>query len=86
MTIFLIASLTDSSGLKAAIARAFPQDHFVVSDTQFLVSANTTPKGIFDLLDMDNAQFGNVLIVGVSGYFGWHQKEMWDWIGLKEKQ
>ena len=83
MQAYFIATDTDRQDLAAAIATRFGENSRKVAPGQWLVSANLTPKELSDALDASNGKFGKFIVVLIASYFGWHDKDMWDWLALK---
>lgn len=86
MQISVVLSISESTELAARIERSFPGNYYTVSPTQWLIAANMTPKGIGDTLAINTGDCGKVMIAAITGRWGWHNKDLWDWIGLKEAQ
>lgn len=85
MSVFFIAASKDDQNLANAIARLFPNDYFQISLCQWVVAANTTSQAVGEMLRLNDGEFGRVLIVPLTNYWGWHDKQLWEWIGLKSK-
>lgn len=83
MSVYLIAATQDKPELAAAIARVFPNDYMTLSGSQWAVSANVTANAIGASLDANEGRYGRFIIVPLSNYWGWHDKELWNWIALK---
>ena len=84
MSIYLVLSSADKPDLGSHIAAVFPDESRQISPSQWLVSANTTAQGVGKLLGVDEGKYGRVMISLVTAYWGWHDKDLWSWIALKE--
>ena len=84
MAVFLVLSDTDRADLDASISAKFPDDQSLkVASGQWLVAGSYTPKGLSDYLELTDGKYGSVMLCLVTSYFGWHSKNIWDWIALK---
>jgi len=83
MAIFLVVSMNDSPNLTTVIAEKYPNDHFVVGKNQWLVSADDITTKVSDNIGISEGKFGNVIVTKMDSYYGWHRKDMWEWVGLK---
>ncbi len=83
MQLYFIASDSDRPDLDKAITARFGENSRRVSSCQWLISADMTPKDTLDAIGASSGNFGKVIILLVTSYFGWHDKDMWDWIVLK---
>jgi hypothetical protein len=89
MTIFAILMPTPQSAVIAKIREIFPNDHLMVSDTQYLVSSTGTAievcakLGIYDLKLPNAPSTGNAIVFATSSYFGRAPSSIWDWLKAK---
>ncbi|QSZ59137.1 hypothetical protein [Rhizobium sp. ZX09] len=83
MQIFLVLAETDRADFDEKIRREFGDNSKRITSGQWLVAANDTPQGVSTRLGIGNGAFGRVMIAIVTQYWGWHDKEIWSWIGLK---
>ncbi|MBI1418780.1 MAG: hypothetical protein GC146_16310 [Limimaricola sp.] len=87
MQIYFLASETDRPDLGVAIAVKFGERNCrTVAPGQWLVAADVTPKELSDRLNASDGNFGKLIILLVTSYFGWHDKDMWDWLSLKKSE
>ena len=83
MTVFLIVSDTDNPDLAGRIAEEFPKDdHYVLSNNQWLVDANKTTGEVAKSLDVIDGKFGKVVVFSVSAHSGYHKQSLWEWMQL----
>ena len=89
MTIFAILLPAPQPNLAAAIKRAYPQDHLMITETQWLVSSSgtvievTAKVGIHDRDRPNNPSTGSAIVFAMSSYFGRAPTQIWDWIRSK---
>ena len=75
--------------LAEVIKQAFPNDHYAITDTQWLVSSSgtviemTAKLGIFDAKNPNASPTGNAIILTMSSYYGRGPQPVWDWIKAK---
>lgn len=88
MTIFTVAAKSPRPDIAQRIEREFPGQWYQVFQGNlcfWLISATEiTTKGILDKLDMTSGGDGHVLITALSGYSGWHQPDIWEWIKTRK--
>lgn len=77
--------------LAEKIAQAFPQDHFKLSDLQWIVSS---PLSVIDLtakLEIYNARepaapsSGDAVVFSVLSYYVLGPNTLWDWLRAKQE-
>lgn len=89
MTVFAILLPSPEPRVVAAIKAAYPNDHFSINETQWLVSSNGTAIdlcakiGVFDAKNPAAPSTGNAVIFATSSYFGRAQATIWDWLKAK---
>jgi hypothetical protein len=89
MTIFAVLLPQPNPALEQAIKTAFPADHFVITNTQFLVSspltaiALTAKIGVYNQAEPQTPSVGNAVIFATSSYYGRAPTALWDWIKAK---
>ncbi|WP_064712089.1 hypothetical protein [Rhizobium bangladeshense] len=83
MQVYLIVSQSPQQELGAAIARTYPNEYRQLAPDQWLVATRSTPQEVGEALSTHNARYGKVIIALVTQYWGWHEKETWNWIAMK---
>lgn len=89
MTIFAILLPLPQPNLAAAIKRAYPLDHLMITETQWLISSTgtvievTAKLGIYDKERSNNPPTGSAIVFAISSYFGRAPTPVWDWIRSK---
>ncbi len=85
MTIFAILMPTQQPELERAIETVFPKHHLRITDTQWLVSSNSTAidvvaqLGIYDAKNPEKSN-GNAVVLATSSYYGRAPSSVWDWM------
>ena len=86
MAIFAVLADKPSDELGRRIAALYPDDHYVVSANQWLISADTITQTLAENLDVRTGTYGRVLVLGATGSSsGWHAKSAWEWLTQKTK-
>ena len=84
MAIFAVMSPGTNPALGIAVARHFSENFYVVAQGQYLVAAqNLTTKEITERLGATSGELGQVIVLASSSYYGWHTKDVWEWIQVK---
>jgi hypothetical protein len=90
MTIFAILMPQPQPALAEEIKRLYPNDHYVLNETQWLVSSKQTvvevSRAIGVSADPDAAKQplkGLAVIFATSSYFGRAPTQLWDWVKVK---
>jgi hypothetical protein len=79
MTIFAIIAPNDSPQLRAAVRREFSKN-FEFSPGQFVASASgLTAAQVAQKLGA-NGEVGQFVAFSVAGHWGYHRKDLWEWI------
>ena len=85
MAIFVVLSEAVLPDLKTKITTFFPNDHYELTPTQWLLSADTIPSSLADQLGTrENGLGGRVIIIQTTGSAaGWHANTAWEWLRQK---
>ncbi|AMH11616.1 MULTISPECIES: hypothetical protein [Klebsiella] len=87
MAVFAIIASNDGPGLGLKIKSTIqPQDFCEVDGNTWLVSAPqhiVTAKELSDFLGISTGAIGQVVVLHVTTYYGFHKREMWDWLAMK---
>lgn len=84
MATFLILADEPHKGLGNVIASRFPHNHRLISNGQWAVVADMTAQSLCEHLGASEGQYGKVLVSLLTSYYGWHDKDLWDWLALKK--
>jgi hypothetical protein len=91
MTIFAVLLPIPQPSLAAEIRAAYPGDHLMITDTQWLISGagtviDVTAKiGIYDQSLPDRIPTGSAIVIAMSAYYGRAPTPIWDWIKAKQE-
>jgi hypothetical protein len=88
MTIFVVLTTHPNAALATRIRSAYPNDHYVLSESQWLISTSGTTIDLSNKLgvvDPNNpsATIGNAVIFATSSYYGRAPQPVWDWLKAK---
>jgi hypothetical protein len=89
MTIFIVCRVQDPPKMKNAVESVFPDDHFDIGHSEWLISSKGTTKEVSDKLGVthtasDNTSgAGSAIIFSVENYFGRAPTNIWEWIKTK---
>jgi len=87
MTIFAILMPAVQPALAEEIKRVYPNDHFMLSDTQWLISSHKTVTDVSNSIGVSGFEPGTAkglaVIFTTSSYFGRAPLPVWDWIKVK---
>jgi len=86
MSIFVINAQNANPQLAAAIAQAYPDNFFTLAPDQWLVATDALTKDIADKLNITGGTQGRVAVFKIETYYGWHEKNLWEWLDLKSKK
>ena len=82
MPAFLITSDENNPELEKKITEAYPEDHYVLTGNQWLISAETTTKDLAEKLNIYGGGVGRALVFSVDNYSGYYKKSLWEWLKL----
>lgn len=82
MTTYAIIAPGPSTELKLAMLRTFGGEHFEFSPGQYVgQSPHLTAQGVVNSLG-GAGEVGQISVFTVSGYWGFHRKELWEWLAV----
>lgn len=83
MTIFAIIAPAPSLALEEAMKKVFPEAFLEFAPGQFVASApNLTSQQVGEKLG-PNGQVGQFVIFAVAGHWGFHRKDLWEWLAVR---
>jgi hypothetical protein len=88
MALFAVMSPSVNVKLEAAIKNKYPNSFYMYSSTQWFISSKSTAKEISDQLGISIKQdhIGSAVVVGVNGYWGRANNDLWDWMKAKTEE
>ena len=90
--VFVILLPEPQPQLAERIAQAFPQDHFKISDLQWIVSSPlsiidlTAKLEIYDAWEPATPSSGEAAVFSVLSYHGLGPNTLWDWLRAKQER
>lgn len=72
--------------LGSRIAREFPDDFYEIAPNQWVIHVEMTDRALCEKLDASEGKFGRIMVSTFVSYYGWHGKDFWNWLSLKENQ
>ena len=84
MTIFAVLTDRPQPALAQKIAELYPTDFYALTDSQWLISADTIAQTLAEQLDIRTGKFGRAVVLRASSNAsGWHTKTVWEWLTQK---
>ncbi len=81
MTVFAVLYDASNIQLKMKVEAAHPI-HYEIAGGQTLISAEgMTTRQIAETLG-PKGELGNLLILPVANYWGWHNQDLWEWLRI----
>ena len=81
MAVFAVIAQGYNAALAARLPNKFPR-HFEIAHGQYVVAAiNLTAQQVAQELG-PNGEVGNFVVFSVAGYWGFHRKDLWEWLTL----
>ena len=68
------------------IKKNFDDNYYKVGDNQWAIAANLTTSEVIEKLDIENGESGTYIVAAMSTFQGYHVKDLWEWLQLKEKE
>ena len=87
MSTYVVYASEKSEAIWEAIRKSWPQGCYFLDDRMALIAATdplTTPASITDEIAKEsNAEENGILYVvfEMSGYYGYHDAKLWQWLG-----
>ena len=86
MSLFAVLSPSVNPKLESAIIEKFPDNHFKINSTQWVVSGKGSAKIISDTIGITSegdATIGSGVVLAFSGYWGRASTDLWEWMKAK---
>ena len=87
MPVFAILANRPTQQLERHINDAFSErmeSVYKISDTQFLISSDTTAKLLTERLKLlEDKEVGSFLVLSISNYYGRNSPDIWEWFRTK---
>lgn len=86
MPIFLIVPTTNTHSIDVSVQNLIDsKKRFQLPLGQWLVSYSGTTSQLSDELDITPGKVGTCIVFGVSNYWGFAGKDVWEWLQRYEK-
>lgn len=86
MAIFVVVEGERDPRMAEQIREHYPDDHLQVDPGHWLISAKKTAKEVSDQLGLDeDTDRGAAIVYAVSGYYGLHNFDIWNWLSSRWK-
>lgn len=86
MNLHLVLSENANEVVDAAIKGSFADQSYKIAPNQWVVAADMTDKALLEKLGASEGQQGRIMVATFSTYYGWHDKNLWSWLSIKEGQ
>jgi hypothetical protein len=86
MNIFIAVPTESNPALRSRIESEFPSDSYALPNGEWLIAFGGTTKELSDRLGVSQGQCGAAVVLSVANYWGFADKNLWEWIAVKEKQ
>lgn len=84
MAIFAVLADNPNAELGKRIESLYPTDFYKLTESQWLVMADTIPRTLSEQLDVRAGKFGRVIVLRTEGRAaGFHASSVWEWIRQK---
>jgi hypothetical protein len=81
MPVFAVIAPKEDARLTAAVSANFPR-RYKIAPGQWVVNADgPTAQSVATRLGLNNT-VGSFVVFSVAGYFGYHDKPLWEWLTL----
>ena len=87
MAIFLVATRNASDELDKVLESRFSDNVLRIADNQWFVAVPLSAGKLHDAVDPgEGGKWGDVVVVTVGNYSGWHDLDTWEWIDHKRSE
>lgn len=84
MNLHVVLAQNAHSDLDERVKSAFGDDAKQIAPNQWVVAADMTDQGISDKLQVSEGQLGRIMVATMTTYYGWHERDLWGWLSIKE--
>ena len=91
MAIYVVLLPEPQLTLAERIEQLYPEDHFKLSDLQWIISSPlsiidlTAKLEIYNLRQPDTPSSGNAVLFSILSYYGRGPATLWDWLRAKQE-
>ena len=84
MALYAIIAPQGRPELTAAVTTIFGANCYEFSPGQFMVkSTDLTAQGITQAIGAGNGELGYIAVFSVANYWGYHNRELWEWLTIE---
>jgi hypothetical protein len=84
MSVFVVISPNISNPkLEAAIIEHFSEEHYKISDNQWLICAGGISQSVAERLGIPSGDVDTAIVFAASGYWGRANPAIWEWLKVK---
>ena len=84
MAIFALLGDGTNGEFARIVKEKYPGSYFEIIPGQIVISASkTTSREVAEYLGTKEGGLGQVVIFSIASWYGWHRKDLWDWIQAK---
>jgi hypothetical protein len=81
MAAFAVLGPPDNQLLKGAIERNFPRRFFIAPGQWVVAETGLTAQQVSERIGL-NGSAGKFVVFSSAGHFGYHDKNLWEWLTL----
>lgn len=86
MKLYAVLVEPNNEEIAEAIRREFGGAHYDFKDGQWFVAGDGTAKQICDKLGASSGDLDSIVVVSISGYFGYAQSDLWEWMAASRER
>lgn len=83
MGMFIVVPQKSGETILEAIKRELPNDYYVLTSGESLVSFSGTTKELSDRLGITSGESGTGLVLSITNYYGRAPTDIWEWMKVK---
>lgn len=86
MAVFVVISDEPNPELAVKVAEVFPENFLNLGNGHLLIKADMTSQEVCQQLGIvKGGPFRSTIVFGISGYFGLHSTNTWEWLKTKSE-
>jgi hypothetical protein len=87
VSIFQILAEAPPNNFGEKISTKFPDNAYEVSNgangTWFVYAPGKTSKDVLEELEASKGAAGKIIITSINSFFGWHNRDLWEWLAAR---
>lgn len=76
-------ALKDPVKLAEAVRQHYPDRHYALSDSAFVIASRSTAREISDRLGASGPDLGTTIVMEAGSYYGHGPVDLWEWLRVK---